>query len=331
MILNLIGFLFCALLVIISGMRLSFHGDRIAELTGIGKAWVGLIMMALVTSIPELITGISSVVIVNQPDFAAGDVFGSCVFNLLILSLVDVRIKKPLTCLVKPSHIVAGLFSILLLTICAVAIIIKDKGNGWFSYFTPVIILVYLIAIRSIFKYEKKNEFSHISVTEIKEYENKGELLKRSILIYGFNAIIVIIAALFLPYFGEHIANHFGFQHSFFGTLFLAATTSLPELVVSFAAIRLQSYDMMMGNLLGSNLFNILILGIDDLFYTNDSLFSNISQSHLVSVIATIAMTTITGIGLMVKREKKIWKFSIDAILIFIIYILLIVYLFFSG
>ena len=69
--------------------------------------------MASVTSLPELITGISSVSIVNAPDLAAGDIMGSCVFNLLILSFLDARIKQPLFSLVKSSHIVAAIFSII--------------------------------------------------------------------------------------------------------------------------------------------------------------------------------------------------------------------------
>ena len=85
---NIAGFLACAVIIIYSGSKLSFYGDKIANLTGLGKAWIGLILMAAVTSLPELITGISSVVIVDAPNLAAGDIFGSCMFNLLILSVL---------------------------------------------------------------------------------------------------------------------------------------------------------------------------------------------------------------------------------------------------
>ncbi|MGK2863275.1 MAG: hypothetical protein ACSLE0_15190, partial [Chitinophagaceae bacterium] len=108
LILNTFGFACCAGIIIYSGTRLSVYGDKIADLTGMGKAWVGLILMASVTSLPELITGFSSVVIVNAPNLAAGDIFGSCMFNLLILSLLDARIKQPLFSMVKSSHIVAA-------------------------------------------------------------------------------------------------------------------------------------------------------------------------------------------------------------------------------
>lgn len=71
---NILGFITCAAVIVYSGSKLSFYGDKIANLTGMGKAWIGLILMASVTSLPELITGISSVAIVKAPNLAAGDI-----------------------------------------------------------------------------------------------------------------------------------------------------------------------------------------------------------------------------------------------------------------
>ncbi|HPW87057.1 MAG TPA: hypothetical protein PLU78_07670, partial [Chitinophagales bacterium] len=149
------------------------------------------------------------------------------------------------------------------------------------------------------------------------------------VVFYILNALVVIVAAVFLPYFGNHIAESAGVSQTFFGTLFLAIATSLPELVVSFAAIRIGNFDMLVGNLLGSNIFNILILAIDDIFYTTGNLYAHINNSHLISIIAIIIMTVITGIGLSIKRQKKNWLLSFDTFLILIIYILLMIFLFF--
>jgi len=323
------GFLICAGLVIVSGIRLSFHGDRIAELTGLGKAWIGLVMMASITSLPELISGISSVAIVKEPDLAAGDIFGSCVFNLLILSLIDLRLHKPITSMVKTGHVVAGFFGTILITISALAIVLAPQTPvaGWVSGFSIIIMLVYFTAVHGLFKYEQSQSKESETVT----MENRSSELKHSLFIYGANALVVVTAALFLPYFGERIASGFGLSNSFFGTLFLAATTSLPELVVSFASLRLGSFDMVVGNLLGSNIFNIFILAIDDAFYVEGSLFGHISDSHLISALAVIAMTAIVGLGIMVKRQKKIWLFGLDSLAIFLIYAGLMVYLYFTG
>jgi cation:H+ antiporter len=83
-------FVVCTLVIVYGGSRLSHYGDVIAEKTGMGRTWIGVVLMASATSLPELFTGISSVAIFNSPNIAAGDVLGSCMFNLLILAMLDV-------------------------------------------------------------------------------------------------------------------------------------------------------------------------------------------------------------------------------------------------
>ena len=327
---NILGFAACAAVIIYSGTKLAKYGDKIADLTGMGKAWVGLILMASVTSLPELITGISSVAIVKAPDLAAGDIFGSCVFNLLILSVLDARIKKPLFSMVKSSHIVAAIFGIILLTVAGMAIFLSHEIPSvlWISSFTFVLFGIYLIAVWGIFKYEHAALIESPPETTIAQSPSRSADLKKAIGNYTLHALIVIGAAVFLPYFGEHIASHTGLSNSFFGTLFLAAATSLPELVVSLAALRMGALDMAVGNLLGSNVFNMFILGIDDVFYREGSLFKDISPSHLLSVFITIIMTAVVGLGLLFKPKKKqVWHFSIDTFIIILLYLALMTYL----
>jgi cation:H+ antiporter len=328
--LHIAGFLACAAIIIYSGAKLSYYGDKIAELTGMGKAWIGLILMASVTSLPELITGISSVAIVNAPDLAAGDIFGSCIFNLLILSLLDARLKQPLFSMVKPSHIVAAIFGIILLTVTGMAIYLSDEIPTvlWISSFSFVLFGVYLGSIRGIFKYEHAALIESPPL-EIAQTSLNSADLKKVVGGYALNALIVIGAAIFLPYFGEHIATYTGLGNSFFGTVFIAAATSLPELVVSLAALRMGSLDMAVGNLLGSNVFNMFILAIDDVFYREGSLFSAISPTHLLSIFVTIIMTAIVGLGLLFKPKKKqLWLLSLDTFIITLLYIALMAYLF---
>ena len=198
----------------------------------------------------------------------------------------------------------------------------------WISSFTFALFGIYLIAVWGIFKYEHA-ALIESPPTKIEYTASHSADLKKAIGGYAINALIVIGAAVFLPYFGEHIASHTGLGNSFFGTLFIAAATSLPELVVSLAALRMGSLDIAVGNLLGSNVFNMFILGVDDVFYREGSLFKDISPSHLLSVFITIIMTAVVGLGLLFKPKKKqVWHFSIDTFIIIILYIALIIYLF---
>jgi cation:H+ antiporter len=330
MYIQILGFCFCAAIIIFSGTKLSYYGDQIAELTGMGKAWVGLILMASVTSLPELITGISSVAIVKAPDLAAGDIFGSCVFNLLILSFLDSRLKQPLFSMVKPSHMVAAIGGIILLATAGLAIFVAAEIPNllWISWGTLFIFGIYFFIVWLIFKYEQTNALPVTAEDNLHSVQTELTL-KKAIGAYTLHALIVIGAAIFLPYFGENLAHHSGLGTSFFGTLFLAAATSLPELVVSVSALKMGALDMAVGNLLGSNIFNIFILGLDDVFYTDGSLFSAISPSHVVSVFFIIIMTAVVCLGLLFKPKKKhVWMLSIDSFVLVLLYALLMSYLF---
>jgi cation:H+ antiporter len=326
---GILGFLVCSGVIIYAGAKLSVFGDRIAELTGLGKAWIGLIMMASITSLPELITGISAVSMVKAPNLAAGDVFGSCVFNLLILSVLDALQKKPITSLVRSTHVFAGACGIILITISGFGVLLADvlPDIGWVSPITPVIAVIYFFSIWLIYNFENKN---YIAQEEkgITTVDKKN--LRKTIMLYALNAAIVVFAALFLPYFGNHIAVHSGMGNTFFGTLFLAASTSLPELVVSITAIRIGSLDMAVGNLFGSNIFNILILAIDDVFYREGSLFSQLKPEHLLSILFIIIMTAVASIGLLFRAERKRFILAADTFIILLLYSGLMVLLYIS-
>lgn len=328
--LSVIGFSVCSVIIIYSGSKLSYYGDKIAELTGMGKAWIGLILMASVTSLPELITGISAVAIVKEPDLAVGDIFGSCIFNLLIFSVLDSRLKQPIFSLVKPSHIVAAIFGIILLSVAGMIIFLSNEIPSllWMSSFSFVLFAVYLGSIWGIYKYDH-NDLMESPSFEVSQSFSNSENFKKVIIGYVLHALIVIGVAIFLPYFGDQIASYTGLGNSFFGTVFIAAATSLPELVVSLAALRIGSLDLAVGNLLGSNVFNMFILGIDDVFYRDGSIFNAISPSHLLSVFITIIMTAVVGLGLLFKPKKKqVWILSIDTFIITFLYIALMTYLF---
>ncbi|MBL0098000.1 MAG: hypothetical protein IPP46_17015 [Bacteroidetes bacterium] len=153
-----------------AGKRVSYYGDIIAELTGFGKAWIGLILMASITSLPELMVGISSVAIVESADLAVGDILGSCAFNLGILSVLDAFTpkNKPLFSQASQSHVLAASFGLILLTMTGLALylpvdFILTPGIGITSI---LFMVVYLLSIRIIFQYNsrqpKKDEIVHL-------------------------------------------------------------------------------------------------------------------------------------------------------------------------
>ena len=328
------GFIACALVIFLAGRRLTFFGDLISEKTGLGKAWIGLILMASVTSLPELMVGISSSAIVQSADLAVGDIFGSCAFNLCILALMDAFVprRRPLFGIASQSNILSAALGIILVALAGFALFLPTEFviTSWMGLTSFLFIIIYMVSIRLIYVHEQKQRQAKTENTE-----NASHLEKYSLRwLYGNYALfafIIIAAALALPYFAEHIANATGLSSSFVGTLFLAASTSLPEIAVSIAAVRMGSIDLAVGGLLGSNIFNILILALDDVFYTKGNILKDASDINIISGFAVIIMSAIVIIGLSFRPAGKRYILAWDAALIFLVYIVNILLLYFLS
>lgn len=301
------GFLACTCVIIISGSRLSKYGDIIAEKTGLGRTWIGVVLMATVTSLPELVTGLSSVTYAGTPDIAVGDILGSCVFNMLIIAFLDAVYRvKPLSTKAHQGHILSAGFGILLLGIATISLFARGAIPvlGWIGVYSFVILGIFFLAIRLIFTYEKKQRSAYMKeVAEDLKYKDVSTSF--AAIKYGMHAAIVILAAIFLPMIGEGIAETTGLGQTFVGNIFIALSTSLPEVVVSLAAVRMDAVDLAIGNLFGSNIFNILILAVDDIFFTAGPLLSSASSNHIVSAVFAMAMTSVAIIGLTYRSDKK--------------------------
>jgi cation:H+ antiporter len=322
--LYLAGFIICAVIIFFAGKRLSVYGDLLADKTGLSKGWIGIILMASVTSLPELMVGISSSALVKSADLATGDILGSCAFNLGILAMMDAFVphRKPLFGVASQSHVLSASLGIILIAMAGFGIFLpKDIIlTSWIGLTSLLFIGIYLASVRLIYKHEAAN--LPATATTREDARHAGISKSKIVRNYVISALIIIITALALPYFAEKIAEESGLSKSFVGTLFLATSTSLPEIAVSIAAVRMGSIDMAVGGLLGSNIFNILILALDDLFYTRGHILKDASELNILSVFSTIIMSAVVIIGLSYRLKGKKYMMAWDTALIFLIYII---------
>ncbi|MBP9779225.1 sodium:calcium antiporter [Candidatus Gracilibacteria bacterium] len=326
---DIFGFITCGALIFFAGKKLSYYGDLLSEITGLGKAWIGLILMASVTSLPELMVGISASAIVQSADLAAGDILGSCLFNLGILAVMDAFLPKdrPLLANASQSHVLAAALGLILVSCVGVGLFLSaDYNFGGIGVISLLFMLIYFGSMRLIYQYTRKEQSENIQ-EEIKEHKFT---LRQVIIRYIGFASIIIGAALFLPHFAEKIALMTGLGQSFVGTIFIAISTSLPEIAVSLAAIRMGSIDMSVGNLLGSNIFNVFILFIDDIFYTKGHFLSDVKDANIITVFGIAIMSAIVIIGLTYKSKLKQLILAWDAVAIVLVYIATITLLYFN-
>lgn len=301
--------LVCVVLVVVVGSRLTRSADVLAEKTGLGRTWVGAVLLAGATSLPELATGVSAVAVFDAPDLAAGGVFGSCLFNLLILALLDVAAGPgPLFRRVQTSQVLGAGLSCVLLGVAAGGIMLADKGAaltvGWFGGASLLVVALYLLSARVIASFELRRR-AEVLEREADVFQYHHIPAWRAYLTFALLSLAIIGLGLWLASLGDQVAEVTGLGESFVGSLLLAATTSLPELVASFEATRLDAADLAVSNIFGSNIFNMAALGIYDLAFLRGNLWASISQVHVFTAVAAMVMTSVAIVGLVYAAEKR--------------------------
>lgn len=308
-----IQFAIAATVIMAAGILLTISADKIAEETNLGRVFIGSIVLAGSTSLPELVVGLNAIRL-NQPDLAVGDLLGGSLLNLFILALLDICFRQPKSAFSNEfgHHTMSALLSINLTALVGIGILsqlsISYAGVGLFIWITT---FVYLLGLR----------FTYINP----ENENKGssrlafiyrKTFITALIKFIISTIVIFITAPYLIEAADKIAHISGLGHTFVGTTLVAISTSLPELVATIVAFRMGAPDLAIANIFGSNTFNMLLLFPLDSFYP-ETLLSSVKNSHALTALCLITVTSVAALGqLSRKRERiRLWEPSSPLIL----------------
>ena len=310
-------FVMCAVAIGRAGYVLSESADMLADAKGWGHGWVGLALLATVTSLPELASGISAVTWVDAPDLAVGNALGACVFNLFFLVVVDaLQPRQPIYHHASPSHLLSAAFGVVMLGLAALGLlagahtpVVLNLGLT-----SPALLVFYLLALRSVYGHDRAMRAAVAAEAAGDAAEAASRNLPLSVAVrrawwrFGASALVVLVAGSWLPEVADRLATLLGLSHSFVGTILMAVVTTLPEMAVTFGALRLGALDLAIGNLLGSNLFNVTILAVDDLFYTRGPLLLDAAPANAGTAVTATVMTGLVMVGLVLRPQGRILR-----------------------
>jgi len=309
-------FFICALFILIVGYRLSSYADAICVKTHITRGLMGFFFLALATTLPEFITSVSSITVVGSPNLAVGNIFGSIVVNLMIIAFLDlIQGKGPLSEEVKVNHILPAGLCVIILGITSFFILLRFQSNAKLGVFrfgldSLIILVIYIVGLILVFRYEGRSK--KIPLLEKEEGEGKNRLTPL-IIKFSLCFIAIVFLGIWLSTIGEGIAKVMGLSETLVGTSFLAVATSLPELVISVSSLKF-SLDMSIGNILGANFLDMMVIPVCDLFFRKGELLGCISINHLITAILGIILTAIVIVGLIYRSRKSFLRLGYDAI-----------------
>lgn len=305
-------FFLCLAAILVAGTRLAKYADVIADKSKLGRIWVGLALVAMITTMPEISTGISAATLVDSPDLAIGTLIGSCCFNLSLLAILDLVSKRgPVLEHISTRHLPGVRWGLVLLTIAGLGVFLAPRITlpmlGWLSIPALLLIVVYFYAIRRILRAERQFLTQEVEVaTRYVTLTLKGALVR-----FFASAAVVVAAGIWLSFIGDEIAVSTGWGSSFVGNLLLAMATSAPELVVSVSAVRMGFADIALADILGANMIDTGMLGLMDGVYSRGSLFAAVGQVNLAVIVCAAVMVAVTGLAIWKRNARYIfWRVS---------------------
>jgi cation:H+ antiporter len=321
-------FIISAAVVVFAANKLAEYGDVIAVRTKLGGVFVGTILLAGATSLPELIASISAFR-EGFPNLAAGNFFGSNMVNVVLIALVDlINFQVPLLRRVAVNHALTAALTTVLMLVAVIAILGHvDMAIGWVGVDSLLLIILYFGGVWLIQREGKAQVATPITVEPGPEFPS----LRRGLIGFGITAVVLVLVVPFLVSASSGIAAITGLGTGFIGTALLSVVTSLPELIAALAAMRMNAFDMAVGNLFGSSVFNMLALGLADFFYTDGRFLEAIDENFVLVGLLGLLLTNMALVGNLARVERKFLFIEIDAIAIIIVYILGMYLLFLRG
>jgi cation:H+ antiporter len=314
-----IVFLVSSALIVFAATQLAKYGDVIAVRTRLGGMFVGILLLAGATSLPEVLTTISALA-QGVPNLAAGSLLGSNMFNMFLLAILDLLHRKN-RILRKAAlkHALTGSITMFLIGLVVFFILADIEIQiGWVGLDSLFIVLAYVIGVWLIRANQPKTV---VCASEAPAVPQGIPSLRRGLTGFGLAALGLMIVTPLMVQSSAEIAEITGLGTTFIGTTLVALVTSLPEMVTTIAAVRLGADDMAIGNLFGSNMFNMLAIGLTDVFYLRGRFLGVIDPAFIVVGMLGLLMTGLGLIGNLARLERRVLSIEVDALALIIFYI----------
>lgn len=316
-----------AAVVWIAGARLTAYVDRLATLTGMGHAFAGMLLLAGLTSLPEIAT-VGTAAAAGNPPLAIANLLGSASINLVLLAALDPLIGGgALTGFVaRSSTLFQGALSLTILVLAAAAMVVGDVQVFGVGLWVTALAAFAIFAFRTSALYEKRTVWAIVNASidpspvETAE-DGAAASLTRLWTLTGIAAAFIFVSGGMLALTGEQIAERTGMGDSFTGFLLVGFSTSLTEVVAIVTAYRLRRYEMAIGDIFGTNIFNTALLLLADVLNPQAPILNGTGRFEIFAALLGAIMTGVFLLGLLERRDRTILRMGYDSAAVIVLFV----------
>jgi cation:H+ antiporter len=326
---NLALFAVEAALVWLGGVKLSAHAKAIANRTGAGQAFVGIVLLGGIVSLPEMATSVAAARLGNA-GFAVSTLLGGIAATMVIMAVTDIVTGREAlsTDIAHPIVLLDGVLVIVFLTLTACAMIVGDVSVAGVGLWTSALFGLYLFAMFFLKRHGSDEPWVPRDKRPAEAKRRTGEqdrqedrsLLNLSLRMAG-SAGIILGAGVGLALTGDALAQQTGLGAGFIGMLLGGMATSLPEVTTTVAAVRMAQYEMAFADAFGTNLFSVMLLFAVDLAYAGGPVLNEVDRFSIVGTLLGILLTGLYLAGFVERRHKAVLRMGIDSLIVLATYI----------
>lgn len=306
--------------VTLAGVYLARAADELAERAGWSRLLVGMLLVAGATSLPEIVTNVSAA-LDGAPDLAVGDLFGSNMANMAILAILDLMRRGKVWPQVEVGHARVASVAIGLTALAALAVLTPPGvALGWVGIDTLAVAGAYVAAVAWMRRSPVGRFGEVLPVPTGWTRPQRGEL-RPAVVRVAITSVVILLSGPVLATSAGEIADATGLGETFVGTALLALATSLPELVAAVAAVRIGAHDLAVGNLFGSNCFNMFSLVMADVAYRPGPVLAAVDPSQSVAATSAILLMALALAALVHGTETRVSRLEPDAVLLLVAYL----------
>lgn len=322
--LNVALFVAGGAIVWFAGTRLARYADAFAEKTGIGRVAVGMMLLGGVTSLPEITIATTST-LQGTPLLSITDVLGSAALNVVILAIADASFGRGAITAIQGSSrvMMQGVLGIVVMALSIGAYVAGDVlfiGVGVWSWLMLAVYVISILLLKSAGQGEAWQPKDSDDRPKQTENEEEGRSLTKLIVLIAVVAAGILAAGVTLAQTGAALAEQTGLGLSFFGAVFLAVTTSLPEISTTVALARRQQYEMAISGIFGTNIFNVTIIVLVDAIHPGGPVLPEVGRPASVGALIGIVLTSIFLVGLIERRDRVLLRMGYDSIAVLLAY-----------
>lgn len=341
---NLLIFLVGGVVIWLAGMKLERYVDQIAQITGLGRAFAGLVLLAGATSLPEIATTVTASTRGNVT-LAVNNLMGGVAMQTALLAIADWSLARGKLTYFTPGFtlLLQGVSLMLLLGIAIAGMASgEDFAIGRIGAWPLFILLVYLLLLFNIYRYRGNPRWQAVDLEELKKERDQIGVKPRELntppadsavdenipkmplatllLLFSVGSALIFLAGWTLTGAAEVLIDKLQLSASFVGAVLVAIATSLPEISTTTAAVRSGNYSMAISNIFGTNMIEVALLFVADLGYREGSLITGGGQQAMFMAALGLVVTGVYLWGLLERENRALLRIGLDSGIVLLLY-----------